>query len=122
MNLLQNKTELDDAETIIEAIARNAGYNTKAITLSTEEYPILKTYVFGNKAEFIAIDTGHEYHLMNVTGNSKTYTVDQFIKVYATINTQLSYALSKTTAKTYTECLVKAKSHVRQICQEAFGS
>ena len=122
MNLLQNKAELDDAETIIEAIARNAGYNTKAITLSTEEYPILKSYTFGKKAEFIAIDTGHEYHLMNVTGNSKTYTVDQFIKVYATINTQLSYALSKTTAKSYAECLVKSKSHVRQICQEAFRS
>lgn len=122
MNTIQNKRELDDAEAVIEVIAENAGFKTKAFTLSTEEYPILKTYTFGSKVEFIAIDTGHEYHLMNVTGNSKTYTVDQFIKVYATLNTQLSYALLKTTIANYKECLVKSKSQVRQICNEAFRS
>ena len=122
MNTIPNKPELDDAETVIETIAANAGYKVKAITASTEEYKALKAYAFGSKAEFICIDTGHEYHLMNVTGNSKSYTVDQFVKVYATINQQLSYALSKATVKSYQECLVKSKNHVRQICEEAFRS
>lgn len=121
MNLLSNKQELEDAMKVIEPVAENAGFHVKAITASTDEYKALKAYAFGAKAEFIAIDTGHEYLLMNVTGNSKTYTVDQFLKVYASTNTQLSYSLNKASMKSYMECLVKSKSHVSQICQEAFG-
>ncbi len=120
MNFIENKRELEDAMIVVEAIAANAGYKVKAITASTEEYKALKVYAFGSKAEFIAIDTGHEVHLMNVTGNNKTYTVDQFIKVYATLNQQLSFSLPKSTVKSYQECLVKSKNHVRQICEEAF--
>lgn len=122
MNTIPNKPELDDAEAVIETIAANAGFKTKAFTLSTDEYVVLKTYTFGKKVEFIAIDTGHEYYLMNVTGNSKTYTIDQFIKVYTALNTQLNYILSKTAIANYKECLVKSKNQVRQICNEAFRS
>lgn len=122
MNTIQNKPELDDAMAAIEVIAANAGYKVKAITASTEEYPILKAYAFGRKAEFIAIDTGHEVHLMNVTGNNKTYTVDQFIRVYSALNPQISYVLSKAAHKELTICLVKSRNHVRQICEAAFRS
>ena len=121
MNLLPNKRELEEALDAIRPLAENAGYKIAAITASTVEYPVLKAYAFGSKAEFIAIDTGHERLLMNVTGNGKGYTVDQFAKVYVATNPQTSYSVTASAKKSLTECLVRSRTHVNQICRYAFG-
>ena len=121
MNFIENKGELQEAEAILKPVFYNSGFHLKAVSMSTEEYQGLKTYAFGDRAEFLCIDTGHEHVLVNVTRCGKTFTVDVGLQVYCTLATNFKYTIGRSATSEFKKYIVKSKTATQQIVAGAFG-
>lgn len=122
MNLIDNKRELDEAVLVLSPVYENSGFHITAVTASTEEYPTLKTYAFGDRAEFLAIDTGYERVLVNVTRCGKSFTIDVGLQVYCTLATNFKHTIGKNALNAFRQYVVKSKTATNQICAEAFDA
>lgn len=122
MNLIDNKRELDEAVSVLRLVYENSGFHIKAVTASTEEYNQLKAYAFGDRAEFLAIDTGYERLLVNVTRCNKCFTIDVGLQVYCTLATNFKYTIGRNATSAFRQYVVRSKTATNQICAEAFDA